>query len=164
MGTLLVGIDLAERADLQEKFITNNERYQKICDRLQNKTGTASERLLGLVPTIRALERYHFVANGIDVGPLMTVAQLAAMALVACNQSLPEDLANAVTKCAGSKRADGELRRLAAIEVLNKAFEKPERPTLAPEAQIVRDIIHLVWMSLCHRYYWLKEKDQQNKS
>jgi hypothetical protein len=164
VSTLLVGIDLAERADLQEKFITNNERYQKICDLLQDKTSTASEKLLGLAPTLQALERYRFVASGIDAGPLLTAARLAAMTLAACNQSLPEDLANAVAECAAGKREDGELRRLAAIEALNAAFEKLELPTLTAEARNVRDIIHLVWMSLFQRYYWLKERDQQNKS
>lgn len=37
VGTVLVGIDLADRADLQEKFVTNNERYQKICNLLETQ-------------------------------------------------------------------------------------------------------------------------------
>lgn len=51
VGTLLVGIDLAHRADLQEKFVSNNERYQKICDFLGSETGTPAEKLLALEPT-----------------------------------------------------------------------------------------------------------------
>jgi hypothetical protein len=161
VGTLLVGIDLAERADLQEKFVTNNERYQKICALLEGKTSTPSERLLGVAPIIQALQRYRFVASGIETGPMLTAARLASTTLAACNQDLHEDLASAVTKCAASKREDRELQRLAAIEVLNAAFEKLELSTLTQEARLVREIIDLIWMSLFQRYYWLKERDQQ---
>jgi hypothetical protein len=48
LSTLLVGIDLADRADLQEKFISNNERYEKICNLLKSKTGTPAEKLVSL--------------------------------------------------------------------------------------------------------------------
>jgi hypothetical protein len=164
VGTLLVGIDLAERADLQEKFITNNERYEKICEMLQDKTCTASEKLLGLAPIIRALERYRFVASAIDTGQLLTTARLSAATLVTCNQNLPEDLATTVLQCAASTRKDGELRRLAAIEALNAAFEKLELAALTEEARIVREIINLVWMSVFQRYYWLKEREQDKSA
>jgi hypothetical protein len=90
------------------------------------------------------LKRYRFVAGGIDTGPLLTAARLAATTLAACDQLLPDDLANALAKCAASKREDGELRRLAAIETLNAAFEKLEISTLTAEARNVRDIIYLV--------------------
>jgi Apea-like HEPN len=164
VGTLLVGIDLAERADLREKFIANNERYQQICQLLERKVVTASARLLSLAPTVRALERYRFVASGIEPGPQLAAVRLAANALVECNQSLPEDVANAVSKCAAGKRADGEFQQLSAIEAANAVFQKQDLSILTPEARTVRDIIHLVWMSLFMRYVWLKNKDYEGKS
>ena len=96
---------------------------------MQSKVGTASERLLGLAPTIRALEHYRFVGSGIDPGPQLTSARLAAFTLEECNQGLAEDLAGAVAGCAAVKRADGEFRQLAAIEAVHAAFGKLE---LAP--------------------------------
>jgi hypothetical protein len=162
VGTLLVGIDLAERADLQEKFVTNNERYQKICSLLEGKTGTASERLLSAAPIIQALQRYRFVASGIEFGPMLTSARLASVTLAACNQDMPADVASAVTICAASKRDDGELQRLAAIQALDAAFKKVELPTLTQEARVVRDIIDLVWMGLFQRYYWVKGLEQRD--
>jgi hypothetical protein len=163
VGTLLVGIDLTERADLREKFVGNNERYKQICQLLEGKAGTASDRLLSLAPTIRALERYRFVASGIDPGPQLAAARLAANALAECNQDLPEDLAEAISKCAASKRADGELQQLAVIEAANAAFEKQELSLLTPEARTVRDITNLVWMSLFERYFWLKNRESEIK-
>jgi Apea-like HEPN len=161
LSTLLVGLDLAERADLQEKFVTNNERYQKICELLQAETATPSEKLLSLVPTMRSLERYRFVASSVDTGPLLTAARLASAMLVACNQTLREPVAKALSACAANKREDGELRRLDAIEVLDQALGNLEASTLTPEVRVVREIVHLVWMSLFQIYYWLKERDRQ---
>ena len=162
MSTVLVGIDLAERAKLRERFVSNNERFQKLCELLQSKAGTASERLLGLAPIIRALEHYRFVGSIIDPGPQLTAARLASLALAECNDSLPEDLASALARCAASKRADGEFAQLAAIEALHAAFEKQQ--LLTPEARNTRDLIDLVWMNLFQRYFWLKNRNQEDQS
>jgi hypothetical protein len=160
LGTLLVGMDLAARADLQEKLITNNERYQRICEMLKGSAGTPSERLLALAPTVQALERYHFVASGIESGPRLAAASLAAAALSKCDHSLPDEVAKALASCASSKREDSELNRLAAVAALDEAFGKPELPLLGQEVRVVREIVHLVWMSLFQQYYRLKESSQ----
>ncbi|MBV5269925.1 MAG: hypothetical protein JZU55_08515 [Afipia sp.] len=162
VSTLLVGIDLAERADLQEKFVTNNERYQKICDLLKSKTGTPSERLLAVQPTLQALERYRFVANTVSPGPAVTAVRLAALAIAACGQDLWQELTEAVTACANSKRQDGEMQELETIARLYDVFERSALPSLSPETRILRDIVHHVWMNLFSRYYWLKDQQREN--
>ena len=113
------------------------------------------------MPIVGALERYRFVAGAIDAGPMLAVARLASMTLVTCSQTLPEDLGAALDRCAGSRREDSELLRLSRIEELNKEFEKLELSTLTQEARVVRDIIHLVWMSLFERYYRLTNENQR---
>ncbi|MGY4303812.1 hypothetical protein ACVIJ6_001055 [Bradyrhizobium sp. USDA 4369] len=120
VSTVLVGIDLAERAKLRERFVSNNERFQKLCDSLQSKSGTASDRLLGLAPTIRALEHYRFVGSVIDPGPQLTTVRLASLTLAKCSDSLLEDLATALADCAASKRGDKEIQQLSRIEALRK--------------------------------------------
>ncbi|MCK1641476.1 hypothetical protein IVA95_29005 [Bradyrhizobium sp. 157] len=164
VGTLLVGIDLAERADLREKLVSNNERFQKLWDLMQSKHGSASERLLGLATTIRALERYRFLANAADPGPQLAAARLAALSLMECNLDLPEDLATAIAECATSKRSDGEFKQLSAIEALQRVFEKQDGSTLAPVTRNVRDIIGLVWMSEFPRYFHLKDLNEKERS
>ncbi|MCK1705025.1 hypothetical protein IVA86_27360 [Bradyrhizobium sp. 146] len=160
VNTVLVGIDLAERADLREKLVSNNERFQKICELLQRKADTVSKRLTALEPVMRALERYRFVYGSIDLGSQLTAVRLSASALGECNLSLAEDLANAVAGCAASKRADGELKQLAAIDALRSVFEKQDLATLEPEVRVVRDLVELVWMNVFPRYYSLKEHNK----
>ena len=58
----------------------------------------------------------------------------------------------------------GCLALLAAPVTADPETTEQAPPTLTEEARNVRGIIHLVWMGLFQRYYWLKERDQQNKS
>jgi len=161
IDTLLVGIDLAERADLQEKFITNRERYQKICQLLAVEGGTPSERLLSIAPTLRALHRYQFVSGVFEAGPAIAAVRAAAAALVSCGQELEQELGEAVVGAASGIRRDVEVQRLESIELLHGVFEKLSLSSLSPEVRILRDLVQLVWMKLFPRYYWLKKREQK---
>ena len=142
LGTLLVGIDLADRADLEEKFVTNNERYQKICDLLKDIAGAPTERILSLEITLRALEKYQFIPSGdVAAGTMITAVRHAAATMIECGQPLTKNLIDALEKSATSKREDGELAQLAIIEQLDKAFRNTEPTSLSPEARIVRDLV-----------------------
>ncbi|MES5486768.1 hypothetical protein QMZ05_28790 [Bradyrhizobium sp. INPA03-11B] len=162
VNTLLVGIELAERADLREKFVSNNERYQKICEMLQDEVRTASARLLSLVPIIRALERYRFVDGATDPGPQIAAVRLAALTLLKCDLELSELLKNAMARCGAAKRSDSELEKLSGIEALHELLKEQEVSTLSPETRTVRDLIDLIWTSLFIRYFTLKERNQDS--
>jgi hypothetical protein len=124
VGTLLVGIDLAERADLLEKFVSNNERYQKISDLLRTETGTPVEKLLSLEPTLRALQRYQFVVGGeVSRGTLISAMRYTAETLIASEQTFAEDLSDALARVNASKREDGEFILLATIKELVEAIQ-----------------------------------------
>jgi hypothetical protein len=160
VGTVLVGIDLAERAELQDKLTTNNERYGSICRTLEDKSETPSDRLLKVASIVSVIERYQFVVSAISAGTAIAAVRLATTTLAACGQDLPEELGSAMAACADTKRRDGELRELEAIEQLYNAFDRVGEQPLSPEARVARDITRLVWMSLFQRHYWLKEQRQ----
>jgi hypothetical protein len=161
LGTLLVGIDLADRADLQEKFISNNERYEKICDLLKSKTGTPAEKLVALEPTLRASKRYRFVPSGqFARGRLISAVRYAAAALAATGQSFAQDLVDALSKVEGAERRDGEFKQLAAIKQLTEAFEATESASLSQEARIVRNLVEYAWMNLFQIYYWFEDRNK----
>lgn len=164
VNTLLVGIELAERADLREKFVSNNERYQKICEVLQDEIRNAGEKLLSLAPIIRALERYRFVDSVIDPRPQIAAVRLAALALLKCDLELSEPLKNAMARCGSVKRSDSEFEKLAGIEALHGLLKEQELATLLPETRTVRDLVDLIWMSLFTRYFVLKERNQDSST
>ena len=163
VGTLLVGIDLAHRADLQEKFVSNNERYQKICDFLRSETGTPAEKFVALEPTLRVLRRYQFVPSGeLTRGTLASAVRYAASALIATGEHFEQDLADALAKANASKREDGKSMQLATIKDLVEAFKATEPSNLSPEARIACDLIEIAWMRLFEIYYWLKDRNQSD--
>jgi hypothetical protein len=161
LGTLLVGIDLADRADLQEKLVSNNERYQKICDLLKSETVTPAEKLIALEPTLRALQRYQFVPSGeVSKGTLISAVRYATAALIATEQPFAQDLADALARVDVAKREDGEFNQLAAIKDLAEAFEATESQSLSPEARIARNLVEITWMRLFRLYYWLRDRNR----
>ena len=161
LTTLLVGADLADRADLREKFVTNNERYQKICDLLHAEGGTPTERLAGLEPIVRALKRYQFMGTGgIVTGAVISAVRYTATTLIDCGQPLGQELHEALAAVKASSRANGELMQLEVIERLEAAFKDAELASLTLEARITREIVEIAWMSLFERYYWLRERNQ----
>lgn len=158
--TLIVGIDLASQADLEEKFVTNNERFKRICDLLEDGGTAAEEKLKGIAPIVDALERYRFVASVVDIPLAIAVAQRTAETVEACGTSLASELSVPLTACAKSKRVDGELARLSAIADLVAALEKTPAQNLAPEVRIGFALIQFVWMQVFQRYYYLKKPQQ----
>jgi hypothetical protein len=158
LATLLVGADLAERANLEEKLVTNNERFEKICRCLDVDIGTPGERLVITEPIIRALERYRFIPSGeISRATVIGAVRRAAATLLKARQS-PQEITIALTRIAATKREDGELTELTAIEELNATLKKFEPANLAVEERIVYDLVEVAWMILFEFYYWLKER------
>jgi hypothetical protein len=161
LSTLLVGIDLADRADLQEKFVSNNERYQKICDLLKSETLTPAEKLVAIEPILRTLQRYRFVPSGeFARGRLVSAVCYAAAALIAAGHPFAQHLDAALLRVDAIKREDGEFKRLAAIKGLTEAFEATESASLSPEARIVRNLVEFAWMNLFQIYYWLEDRNK----
>jgi hypothetical protein len=155
LGTLLVGSDLAARADMQEKFVTNNERYQKICQLLEAQDPTPNEKLNAIEPTLSALRRYQFVTSGaISAGTVISAVRHCADTVLKCGIELPEQLSTALRKMTATSRRDTELAQLEAIKELTDAFNEPERIESSRELRITRELVDLSWMNLLQRHFW----------
>jgi hypothetical protein len=81
-----------------------------------------------------------------------------AATLLNARQSTQE-VTDALTKMTATKREDGELVELAAIEELHAVLQKFEPANLAAEERILHDLVEVAWMSLFEFYYWLKKRD-----
>lgn len=161
VDTLLVGIDLAHRANLEEKFVTNNERFQKIRVALEAQNKAPADKLLGIAPIVEALERYRFVATAVDTSVLLGAARLSAATLLACQLDLPSELQASLAAFANSKRDEHDFGRLSALSGLIDTMEKAALSGLAGETRPAVELIRLVWANLFPRYFHLKAvKDQ----
>jgi Apea-like HEPN len=65
IGTLLLGAGLAEQAGLEEKLVSNQERYEKICKIMGDETISAEDRIVSIADVVDALDRYRFISEKI---------------------------------------------------------------------------------------------------
>jgi hypothetical protein len=152
--TLIVGIDVAERADLQEKLISNRERYERICRCLDSAETSTKDRLLAIEPLVRSLERYHFMPEGsyqIDV--IIGAVQRVCACLLDCGSPVIDSLNTTLKEMAGSTRSAGTLARLKAFERLEREFKAAEKAELSREAVIAADLIFSAWMKVAPNFY-----------
>jgi hypothetical protein len=157
LDTLLVGADLAERADLREKLVTNNERFEKICQSLDLERWPPEQRLVLIEPIVRSLERYQFIPSGELSKSTMVGAVRRAVQVLLTIQPLSANISDALTTVAKTKREDGELDQLASIESLWKALQGYKPANIMPAERVVYDLVNVTWMRLFQHYYSLKQ-------
>jgi len=159
LGALLVGADLAEQAGLEEKLVTNQERFVQICKILSDETIGACERLKHVAPTVAAVERYRFVSeSGIRLDAMIGSIRLAAKALLACESGLAQELKERLECFVASKRTNDHLNELEALCALDHSLpDEPSTPGMS-HIQTVRELVKVVWGYVFMHYYWLKER------
>lgn len=160
LSTLLVGADLAESAHLRDKFISNNEHYEEICQLLDTDAFGAKERFKRIVPTVSALEQYRFVRGGVVAQETAVGAVRRASSLLAnSGLGLARETQDALQKVGNSRRQDRELERLSAIYELRTAYEKLEHANLLDEERVVKRLVEAVWMDVFDRYFRLRSQE-----
>ena len=89
VGTLLFGANLGVRAGLQEKLVTNQERFQFICKTLDDNSSTMVDRFAGIAETVDSIELHRFVPEtGLLIKTIVAAVQRAGKCLLSCSDSL----------------------------------------------------------------------------
>ena len=157
--TLLVGIEVTERADLQEKLVSNRERYERICRCLDSVENSARERLLAIEQPVLSLQRYHFMPEGsYPLAVIIGAVQRASSCLLDCTPSISDALGTALRDMDASARSEGVLAQLRAFERLDREFKAAVKGRLPREAKIVADLIASAWMKVAPNFYWLEQE------
>jgi hypothetical protein len=159
LGTVLVGADLAEKAGLEEKLVTNQERFVQICKILSDEAIGACEQLKQVAPIVAAVERYRFVSeSGLKIDTMIGSIRLIAKALLGCECGLTEELKNHLEAFIASKRTNDHFNELDALRVLDESFPDGPCTLETPYIQTVRELVKVVWGYVFIHYYWLKER------
>ncbi len=75
--TIITGGQLAQKINLPSLLITNQERFERICQVLTEKGKTPVERLLNIEQDVADIEKYYFVSeNGLSIDLLVGAAKL----------------------------------------------------------------------------------------
>lgn len=159
LGTLLEGLRAAEEAGIEEKLVTNQERFEKLCRLLDDSKAKREQQLELAKPLISAILRYHFVpeSNWLLATALGACRRIAM--LVAADDVRP-DLRGRLEAFARETGADfdalEQLRLLAdnlTDEDLQTHYISDDMPRVTLALRLMRD----VWNDVFMHYYWLKE-------
>src|ERR1022692_2393821 len=68
VASVLFGAELAEKAGLAEKLVTNQERFTEVCKIFNEKSSSAVEKFQRIEPLVAAAERFkHINESGLKI-------------------------------------------------------------------------------------------------
>ncbi len=159
LGTLLVGADLAEKASLEEKLVTNQERFEKICKILKKETINTSERLELIEPIVTDLKQYKYVyENGLRLETMIGATKLTAKALLINEDVISQQLKRDLERLTNANRTSDNLQVLEALKNLNDLLKDKSLVTKITYGYVFCDLIEIVWDYVFLHYFWTKEK------
>jgi hypothetical protein len=157
MGTLLVGADLADQAGLEERLVTNQERYEKLCRLFADQALRPVERLDKAAELVDAIERYRFIGEtGLRLETMIGAVRLGAKTLLESGAQLEESVFRALTAVAQVGRSPDHFDELDAIRNLDETLPDTQRPPAGAE-DTIRRLVEAVWGSVFMHYFWIKD-------
>jgi hypothetical protein len=159
LGTLLIGANLAEQVGLEEKLVTNQERFEKICKTLDDETIPPCDRLSRICAPVDAIERYLFVQDiSLKLETMIGATRLAAKVLIACETPSTQEKTKALEALANAKRDHNRLSELEALQSLDAALPENSDTMETENGATVRKLVKTVWLLLFNHYFWLKQQ------
>jgi hypothetical protein len=145
VGTLLFGACVAEQAGLQEKLVTNEERFQSVSRTLDDDGRTVENRFAAVAKLVASLDEYRFVAEtGLRIETMVDAVQRAAKNLLACDESLDSVLRQRIEGLATAPRSSDSFDALAALCAL-KEITTLEPPDPGSPHGITQRLADVVW-------------------
>lgn len=165
LGTLLAGYELAEKVGMEDKLVTNEERFQSICKVLADETIDHSERLSRIIPVVTAIEQYRFVSeSGLLLTTMIVAVKLTCKNLLEENKSLPQDMKARLEQVVKARRMDDHFEEIDALHNLDGVFPDTVTATEENSANTVRRFVKVVWGYVFMHYFWLKEQKSKQPS
>lgn len=160
VAVILTGADLAERAGLEDKLITNQERFERICEILSAPSPNAAEKLAQVVSLVRALDRFRFVSEtGLRIESMLGAARLSASALLASDLSLDVELRERLGRLASSRRTADHYDELDAVRGVHELVGSLDKTPQASEGRWATfGLVDVVWGYTFMHYFWLREQ------
>jgi hypothetical protein len=158
LGTLLVGIDLAERAGLADKFVTNQERYVELCRLFDDTRVDTQARFRKAAELVATIERYRFVGEtGLQIDTMIGAVRGAAKKNKDSGEHIAAEESTALVGIVEANRSPDRFEQLEAIRLLDQTYPDAQPPD-ADASDVVRRLIKAVWGSVFLHYYWLKKQ------
>lgn len=155
LATLLVGRDLAERVGLERRFVTNQERYTKLCETLDDANLPPMERLAMAAETVRVIDEMQFVGEaGLKLETMIGAVRRASKLVLESDSQTEPQLRRAMSEVVNSDRTKDHFDELGTILALDEVLRNAVQPT--EQLDLIRQLVKCVAGSTFMHYYWLK--------
>jgi hypothetical protein len=158
VGAMLFGAHLAERAGLEEKLVTNQERFETICKTLRDEALAPPDRFRAIDDVVARTSEFRYVnETGLRFETMLGSAQAAAKALLDCNPVIESVVLQCASSLASAKRSNDWHDVFDAVHSLHEAMGRGSLEPGSPEG-IVRRLLDVVWHYTFMHYFWLRER------
>ncbi len=165
LGTILSGAELAEISGLKDKLITNKERFQEICQILDDKTIGASTSLECIESIVANIQKYMYVSEiDLNFEVMIGATRLVAKAMLKNDDNITQDLKNKLEQFISAKRTTDHFQEFEALQEINSIFDVGSLQIKNTSTYVFRDLIKTVWHYVFMHYFWLKNKKAEEES
>lgn len=160
LRVISAGALLAERGGLEEKLVTNKERFERICAILSDKSLDALTRLMRIADPVQAIHEYKFASEtGLSVALVVGAGRLAAQVALEAFPELPEALRGALKELMAAPNSEDSFESLQALYEVDNVIRNP---TLVPERKEPwRTTVQLLedcWMTCMWEFFRLERQ------
>jgi hypothetical protein len=159
-STLLFGASLSVEAGLEERLVTNRERFEQLCKLLADGNASPAEQLDRAKPVVSAILRYRFVPeSNLRIETILGAVRLAAEALINANDQPPDSFKKSIEQIARAPRSADQYEIMAVLAVLQSKSWLPElRGDSSGHRRLMLELATFAWYGTFGHYYWLKRQ------
>lgn len=165
LGTILSGAELAEISGLEDKLITNQERFQEICQVLSDRTIEARKRLECIESIVANIQKYRYVPESdLNFETMIGATRLAAKAILENNDGITQNLKTKLEQFIGAMKTTNHFQEFEALQEINSMFDDRFFQVRNTCDYVFRDLVKTVWHYVFMHYFWLKKNLAEKES
>lgn len=163
VDAVLFGAQLAERAGLQDKLVTNEERFELICKTLADSSMPAEDRFAAIQDAVNAISEYCLVSEkGLQIETMLGALKLTAAKLLLCDASLDSVIKPRVEGLANARKSTDSYDELDALRAYME-LKWAELPAPRTPHRALYRLAQSVWDYTFTYYFWIKgERESRN--
>lgn len=163
LGTILSGAELAEKYCIEDKLITNQERFQEICKVLSDTTIGARERLECIESIVANIQKYRYVPeSNLNFETMIGAIRLATNAMLQTDDGSTPDFKTRLERFINAKKNSDHFQEFEALQEINSIYDDRSLQDRNTYAYVFRDLVKAVWHYVFMHYFWLKKKKERS--
>jgi hypothetical protein len=155
---------MARRAALEEKFVTNRERFEQISRILSDESVGALERFRAISEKVDAVELCRSIAeSGFKITIVLDAMRLASKVLLTCEPNLEPELRSAAERVAAAAQSQDSYDVLHALQGLHEAGKQKATADPTSPWGVTFRLVDVGWDYVFWNYYSLRKRKESGE-